>query len=207
MRVRTPAIVLMVLTLVVVGAVPGLAVDGEMLEWNNVDRFTEVGVYQAPNGNKSAIVSVDHGAIMNDCPTTVTSCSVQYRWRHGRRTCVLFCWDSWSQTGAFTLFANPTGPRNLTYCPGNGQYRMDLQVRLAWTTQGTRTMEVKGYLELLRDLGVSTQAYRYIPVGLRLQGSYGLQSGIVLETQTVQQGWSQWTSVATTGAAYVTLGC
>lgn len=127
-------------------AAPGQVVGGD----------GNIASHVTDNGS-TAKVTFDAGSIMNSCPSGMSQCFLQYRWR-SRKDC-LICW--WANDTNW--ISMPTGTTQLTHCDAPGNFRFDLQVRLVWNAPQTKTVETWGRNEYRFQIDVSTPGNYRIP--------------------------------------------
>lgn len=174
-----------------------LAQDGEMLETTNNDLASHV----VDNGS-NAKVTFDTGVVLEDCPTGMSNCQVQIRWR-SKKNCLGCFWST--DTGALNI---SQGQGSVTHCHASGNYRLQLQARVTWQAPTSQTVRIGGYYETQLGIDSSAIVSKLIPKNLiNLTTGYGMGGGSELKRSTATSDQSSWYTVATSGTTYISTNC
>lgn len=189
--VRAVVITLIALQLVLLTPNGVSATDGDLL-CRNHDVFGNVFV---SSGRARANVCQ-----LNDCPTGVSSCTVQVRWL----TKCEWVWCTTFDDRSGWVVIN--GASQVSWCQyGKQQYK--LEMRLTWQAPTTRTVRTYGALEGLVEIGGGF-LYRQIAHAFNVLGFSGESTYESHEqTVTATSGSSFADVVATSGNSWITLSC
>lgn len=177
-------------------ASPAQASDGQLLggDSNIASNVVDAG--------STARVTFDASSVIKDCPTGLSGCTVEYRWR-SRKDCAI-CWWS-NDTGWIVL---PSGGPTLNHCKADGNYRFELQIRYRWWASATKTVRGEAGYESQLKIDVGGVISKAIPKGLfNVSNNTGWKGSYTLETATAVDDYSNPYTIATSGSSYISTDC
>ena len=187
---RFIVITLMALEFALLTPVAVSATDGDLLCRNN-DVFSNV--FKSSNRARTNVCQ------LNDCPTGVSACDVQIRWKTKCEWAWCLGYDD--RSGWVTI----DGAAQVSWCE-NGKQKYLLEMRTVWSASVTRT--VKEYSALEVQLGVDGGVIsRYIPHGYNAGVAGQTTYQVVTKTVTATGGSSDPRAVASSGNTWITLSC
>lgn len=195
-RVRTAVLAAMIVTLFLTQIPPAHAADGQVIggDGNVASHVTDAG--------SNARVTFDAGSVLNDCPTGLGTCVMEYKWR-SRKDCAI-CW--WSDDTPWIVL--PAGTTTINHCDATGNFRFELKVRLRWNASTTKTVETWGKYEQMYQVDVSTLVTRLFAAAVfNVTNNAGYRASVLIETNTATSDYSDPYTIATSGSSYISTSC
>lgn len=193
LRARRLMSLVFALGVVLLAPVEVMAHDGDITLWGSSTDFSQVYV----DGTGKVHVDINR---VGDCPTGVSSCTLQVRW--SRQCEWLWCLGYDDQSG----WVGVTGSA-ATWCSSE-KSRWKLDYRWVWSSVASTTMEYHGQYEYTIDAN-GTAVYRlYAAGGFNVTTNAGESAGVTMSTQYgLLSGASPATNVSSSGGQYLYPTC